>query len=106
MYLGVLSKSSVTKELRPEGLGGSESDGVHVTNTDDELVRFYFGVMINSSLPTKSGLRLAAKVESGFFDIKLKKDKQSHFFSSVVSPWKVFLDSILHLIHLKRTLPR
>ena len=27
MYLGVLSKSSVTKELRPEGLGGSESDG-------------------------------------------------------------------------------
>lgn len=27
MYLGVLSKFSVTKELTPEGLGGSESDG-------------------------------------------------------------------------------
>lgn len=50
--------------------------------------------MINSSLPTKSGLKLAAKVESGFFDIKLKKDKKSHFFSSVVSPWMVFLDRI------------
>ena len=73
---------------------GRESDGVHVKNTDDELVRFYFGVMINSSLPTKSGLKLAVKVESGFFDIKLKKDKKSHFFSSVVSPWMVFLDRI------------
>lgn len=33
--------------------------------------------MINSSQAKESGLRLEAKVESGFFDMKSKKDKKT-----------------------------